>query len=355
MSNRAFKALIPNAWYVAAWSYELEDKPLGRKLLNEDIVLFRDTQGKVGALEDRCCHRAAPLTMGTVVEAGLQCGYHGLTFDCSGKCVVNPGEDPGKLRVRSYPIVEQQKFVWIWMGDPALADPSRILDFPYHDQEDEWPFQYGRYDINGNYTLMMDNLMDISHLGYVHPDTIGGTPKHHVDATQETVQTENGVQFMRWMLDSPPPPTFVKAVGFKGKIDRWANFEYVAPGTVLQWSGGLDIGKGAQENQNQEGAFRLRLYHGVTPKTDSTCHYFWSVANGYRQDDPQAAEDLYNEIAPTFREDQAIVEGQMQSLLRDPKRPLITRQHDVAIPLSHRALDRFSDAAEALGKRVAAE
>src|SRR3712207_5910835 len=111
---------IRNAWYIAAWANEVQDKPLARRILNERIVLFRDKQGKAAALIDRCCHRATPLSIGQVTEAGLECGYHGMTFDCSGKCVYIPGQDkiPQRARVRSYPLVEKDEFLWIWMGDP---------------------------------------------------------------------------------------------------------------------------------------------------------------------------------------------------------------------------------------------
>ena len=350
MSNRAFTPLVPNAWYVAAWSNEVSDRPLARQILNQNIVVFRNTAGEAAALEDRCSHRAAPLSRGRVIDAGLQCGYHGMTFDGAGRCTVNPGEKTGKLCVRSYPVIERQKFIWIWMGDPALADPATIIDFPYHDREDEWPFQFGRYRIACHYMLLVDNLMDLTHIGFLHAKTIGGTPKVHIEASQETIATENGVHMIRWALNCPPPPTFVKAMGFTGNIDRWSDFEYVAPAWILQFGGALDTGRGAKENQNQQGALRVRLFHGATPETDSSCHYFWSIANGFRQDDPQAAKDLYDDVVPTFLEDQDMLEAQQQTMAREPDRPLIVRAHDRALVMAHRALDTFAQAAEALGK-----
>ena len=116
---------IRNAWYVAAWADEIGETPLARRICNEPVVLFRDRQNRVAALLDMCCHRGAPLHMGKVVEEGLQCGYHGLIFDRSGTCVSVPGQEHilERTRVRSFPVVEQDAFVWIWMGDPAKADP----------------------------------------------------------------------------------------------------------------------------------------------------------------------------------------------------------------------------------------
>jgi len=343
MTDRALEPFVWNAWHVAAWSHEIQDAPLARTILGEPVALFRDGEGRAAALEDRCCHRAAPLTQGQVTPEGLECGYHGMVFDGTGACVSNPGEEGGPTGyfVRSFPIVEKQHFVWIWMGDPALADESKIIDYPYHDDTQKWPFKYAVIPMPCNYMLLVDNLMDLSHLGFVHNRTVGAGGSTHTRAIQENVPTDTGTRFERWILDCPPPPTFTKAVGFKTNIDRWSDFEYVAPGTVLQWTGALEIGRGAQENRDQDGAFCVRLYHGATPETESTCHYFWSVANGYRQDDPQAGEGLFVDIAATFHEDKVFLETQQAMIMREPNRPLSTRSQDKAVVLARRALDRM--------------
>ena len=263
MTRNAIQPYVRNGWYIAAWSEELDDGPLARTIMDQPIVLYRDAQGVPGALEDRCCHRGAPLTHGTVVEAGLQCGYHGLTFDTNGNCVRVPGQKniPTQARVRSFPLVERNQIMWIWMGDPALADDSQIIDYPYHDQPEKWPHRKAMFQIKSNYMLMIDNLMDLTHLGYVHNATIGGNPNHHVTAEMETRQTERGAYFIRWMKDHIPPPTYQKGGRFTGNVDRWQEFEYVGPSIVLQWSGALAVGEGAKENRNQKG-FHLRLLHG---------------------------------------------------------------------------------------------
>ncbi len=124
---------LRNGWYSAIWSHELKDKPVGRTFLNEKVVLFRNASGQVGALEDRCCHRAAPLSHGELAGEYLACGYHGLKFDVNGQCVEVPGQSevPAGAKVRSYPVQEKRNVVWIWMGDPANADPAKIPDMPW--------------------------------------------------------------------------------------------------------------------------------------------------------------------------------------------------------------------------------
>ena len=356
MNDNANESFVRNAWYVAAWSEEIpQGRLLARTILNQPIALYRDAAGKVAALEDRCCHRGAPLTKGELVPQGVQCGYHGMIFDGTGKCVQIPGSDtvPPGIGVRPYPIVERQQFVWIWMGDPARADASQIVDWPYHDQPDQWPHCKDVIHIQANYVMMVDNLMDLTHLGYIHRKTIGGNPKVHVDAKQETVSTKNGVRFTRWMLNSKPPPTYVNAYGFKGNVDRWQEFEYIAPGTVLQWSGALELEQNAYANRNQPG-FHFRLYHGITPETDRSCHYFWSTANGHRQDDPECIKQTYAEIYPTFLEDKDMLEAQQTRIDLDPSRQLIAIPSDKALSYARRALRDMIEADKAL-TRVAAE
>ena len=331
---------LRNAWYVAAWADEVGEEPLARRICNDPVVLFRDRAGRAAALVDRCCHRAAPLHMGAVVEDGLQCGYHGLVFDGSGACVHIPGQQqiPQGARVRSYPVVEKDQLMWTWMGEPAHADPSRIPDWPYHNDAGQWPNKHDVYPIKGNYMLMVDNLMDLTHLGYLHAKTVGGNPAQHFAAEMKTTRTPTGLKFTRWMRNSVPPPSYVRAYGFKGRVDRWQEFEFVAPGTVLQWTGAADAG--ADEGK-RDGGFQFRLFHGLTPETETTCYYFWSAANGYRQNDPQATEQLYQEIAPTFLEDRVMVEVQQARLSELGETGLTDIASDAARMHMRRMVDRL--------------
>lgn len=348
-----------NCWYQAAWCTEIEKgQLLARTLLNEPVVLFRDADGKVGALEDRCCHRATPLRLGEVVPEGVQCGYHGMVFAADGKCVRIPGQDsiPPQAKVRSYPIVEKQEFVWIWMGDPALADESEIIDYPYNDDHENWPHKHGMYHVKCNYMLLIDNLMDLTHIPFIHRNTIGGgVQMEQVNADMKVKKTKTGVHYMRWMLGITPPPTYVKGAGFDEgiKVDRWQEFEFIAPGSVVQWSGALPVGMNAQENRWQEGGFQLRLYHGTTPETESSCFYFWTPANGYKPKDPEATETLYKEIAYTFTEDLEFLEEQQACLDANPDAPLVDIKHDSARLPARRTLEKMIQAES--GEAIAAE
>ena len=166
---------LKNAWYVAAGAAEVGQAPLGRVILNEPIVLYRADSGAV-AFEDRCCHRRAPLSKGRVEGNALRCGYHGLLFNPAGECIEVPGQSrvPRSARVRVYPICEKHRWIWIWMGDPAQADPALIPDL-HHNDAPGWKATGGHLVVSADYRYLVDNLMDLSHLAFVHANSIGSS------------------------------------------------------------------------------------------------------------------------------------------------------------------------------------
>lgn len=173
-----------NAWYVAGWSNDLQPgERHSRTFLNQPVVLFRTEQGRAVALEDRCAHRAVPLSAGEVAGEAIRCAYHGMEYDAAGLCIRVPCQDriPAKARVRSYPVKEQDALIWIWMGDVDKADPGTIPRHAFHN-DPAWSWRSAHYEVNGNWQLLIDNLMDLSHLPYIHPHTIGGDPDTHFRA-----------------------------------------------------------------------------------------------------------------------------------------------------------------------------
>ena len=166
---------LRNSWYVAAWDREVGRRPLARTILGEPVVLYRSGKAEPVGLQDRCCHRQLPLSMGKVEGDDLRCGYHGLKFDRSGKCIEIPGQDsiPPQARVRAYPLAEKYNWVWIWMGEPAKADPALIPNWWWADHA-EWAFtKPDMIPVKCNYQLIADNVLDVTHLAYVHASSIG--------------------------------------------------------------------------------------------------------------------------------------------------------------------------------------
>src|SRR3954447_14318730 len=110
---------VRNCWYMIACDHEVPRVGLfARTVLNEGILLYRARDGRIVALRDRCCHRLAPLSKGRQEGDCVRCGYHGLLFDASGRCIEIPGSDsvPEKARVATYPVAVKNKWVFVWMG-----------------------------------------------------------------------------------------------------------------------------------------------------------------------------------------------------------------------------------------------
>jgi len=190
--------------------------------------------------------------------------------------------------------------------------------------------------------------MDLTHLGYVHASSIGGNPAIHVEAKMETVRTPRGLKFTRWMLNSMPPPTYVHAVGFQGRIDRAQMFEFIAPGSIVQLSAADEAGS-FQDGDVTDSRLQFRLFHGLTPETDTTCFYFWSTANGFRPNDPAATEQLFHEIGTAIREDLIVVEGQQARLSELGEDTLVDIAADAARLHMRRTMERMlADDAPAL-------
>jgi phenylpropionate dioxygenase-like ring-hydroxylating dioxygenase large terminal subunit len=333
---------IKNDWYMAAWAAEVTDKPMARKIANEPIMLYRDSSGRVAALQDRCCHRGVALSLGRVVEEGIECGYHGMVFNRNGQCVRIPGQDsiPSKACVRHYAVEEKDSIIWLWLGDPSVADRSLIIDYPWHGDAKKWPHKESLIHVKCDYTMLLANIMDLTHLAYVHRKTIGGSPNAHANALMNTERTPKGVRFTRWLLDSPPPPTYLKAANFPGNVDRWQELELTTPCSIVQFTGGVDVSQDAYHGGSREGGFAMRVLHCIVPETETTCHYFYSVANGWGQDNPATTEIAFNQIEPTLLEDKVFCENQQTIESEYPGMPTVDIKSDEARVIFARQLQR---------------
>jgi vanillate O-demethylase monooxygenase subunit len=201
-----------NHWYVAAWSHEVGRNLFSRRLLGLPVVLYRTEEGEAVALADMCPHRGAPLSKGALVGNNVQCVYHGLEFDENGKCdkIPSQSEIPPNLCVRSYPVVEKWQWLWIWMGDADKADPNLIPDHRLIGTE--LPGYQGTpmffMEINANYTLMHENLLDTTHATFLHPGLLDDSG----ELTNGTFSFEeqDGVLKLRREMDCRPGPAVAK-------------------------------------------------------------------------------------------------------------------------------------------------
>jgi vanillate O-demethylase monooxygenase subunit len=270
----------------------------------------------MAALEDRCCHRHLPLSCGNIESPGIRCGYHGLLFACDGKCVEIPGQFqvPPMARVRAYPVQERNHIVWIWMGRTAESQPT--TEAPEHRWHDDplYQFKGDVYRYKAPYQLIHDNLLDLSHLGYVHTKTIGGNPKIHAKPEMTVTDGPEWVRVVRFMRDSEPPPTYVEAWPFAGNIDRWQEIEFRVSHFLI-WTGGMDAGTGDLNDPARAG-FHMRGFHGITPETESTSFYFWTISSNRNPERPEIAEKIHHATAMTFDEDRVVIEAQYANFSR---------------------------------------
>ncbi|MGI4812344.1 MAG: Rieske 2Fe-2S domain-containing protein [Janthinobacterium lividum] len=320
-----------NTWYVAAMASEITaDSLLARTICDERIVLFRDAAGAVSALEDRCSHRGLPLSCGKKVGGNVECGYHGLIFGATGQCLKVPGQDlvPVNASVRRYAVVERDQLIWIWMGSLEAAVPDRIPDLGYHNEPGVWAHRGGVLPLKCNYMLIVDNLMDLSHIGYVHGSIVNVDPSDHSNAETTVNRAADNVTVTRLMRNVTSPDVYLRAVKFKGKIDRWQQCVLHAPSNILQETRGSDVGTGVDAAVPPPGGVRLRVFHGLTPETEKSSFYFWTAAHAHRPDDPAVTEQLYKDIDATIREDVEVLEKQQSTLDRYPDRNYVDIESD---------------------------
>ena len=214
---------LRNCWYIAAHSFELAgNKPLARTICDQPVAIFRGEDGKVGIVSDRCPHRFAPLSSGEICGSEIQCGYHGIRFNRDGACTYIPGalKIPQGFVTKSFPAVELHGFVWIWMGEKS-ADPSFVPDF--HENSDPlWAPVPGYLNIAGGYQLLVDNLLDLTHVVFVHKTTLASSGV--TDTPLEVRVDGNRVLAERIMMSIDPAPIYRAARGLTGKVDRWQIF-----------------------------------------------------------------------------------------------------------------------------------
>jgi phenylpropionate dioxygenase-like ring-hydroxylating dioxygenase large terminal subunit len=300
---------LRNSWYVAALSPEIERKLTALRILGENIVLYRTAGGQPVALEDSCPHRRLPLSKGRLLNDNIECGYHGLQFDCSGKCVAVPTQDhiPPSAFVRSYPVVDKYGLLWIWMGDVALSDERLIIDIENYENPD-WKITSGdSLTCACNYQYLTDNLLDPSHVAWVHPTSFAapGTDKTPLEVTE----TENGVIVQRWIYGHEPPPFYAPLVQFEGNCDRLQYYETQFPCTAINKSVYCPAGQGGPDFLKNDLTYLMTSYNFLTPIDARTTRYHWLQ---HRNADP-ANEEVTTAIAVgarmAFLEDREILEA----------------------------------------------
>ncbi|MDT5364176.1 MAG: hypothetical protein QOC69_5938 [Mycobacterium sp.] len=288
-------------WYVAATCEEITDSPLGRQLLGKDVVLWRGMSGVVTAFENRCAHRAFPLSHSRVDGDRLVCGYHGCTYDAEGKCVYTPTQPqvPTGMRVRVFPVFEEPPFVWIWPGQPAAATGSQPPRMPWIN-DPAWSTFADTWHVDANYMMVHEHYLDFSYAPVVHtrdlPPGLDSMP-----AFSDVEVTETTVSYTRIMPELPLTDWHVNATG----LDRAQLYKhsesgtFVSPGMHRQyWNIETSAGK----------VYTTTRTHAITPETDTSTHVFMQGSRNYALDSDAVTTGLRSFLTGVSERDTSILE-----------------------------------------------
>ncbi|MFK7892110.1 MAG: Rieske 2Fe-2S domain-containing protein [Granulosicoccus sp.] len=313
---------VRNTWYVAGWGSEFGTELKRVTILGEHLVMYRTSAGEVVALEDQCPHRLLPLSMGKRIGDDIQCGYHGMTFDCTGSCVRVPGQQnvPSSAYVIAYPIVEKNDIVFVWMGDPDKAEPNDVFDMPQFHSDKWYAHQGDALHLKANYMNVAENLVDPAHVSFVHPTTLGNSASEDVPVHVDT----NGDVLVawRWIRDAPPVGFFQKFGGFSGNVDRWHYYYLHLPSIAV-----IDFGSAAVEQQldeeDRDAGVRVFALHFLTPVNEHYTIDRWMHIRNAATDDAKASEQMDAMFRVAFDEDKAILEAiDAQESLPQKRKPI---------------------------------
>jgi phenylpropionate dioxygenase-like ring-hydroxylating dioxygenase large terminal subunit len=326
---------LRNYWYVGAYSAEVGEKPLARTILGAPVLLYRTSDGRAVALEDRCCHRNLPLSMGAREGDAIRCGYHGLKFDSAGQCIEIPGQPqiPPDAKVRTYPVVERWNFIWLWMGDPAERDDSLLPGWQCID-DPALATTMGNGEqalpLKCNWELNNDNLLDLMHVVYVHADTFGGAG---LDANPVTTERfPRSVRMMRWSQHVEPPPLLAQLAGFNGKdTDRWQETVCELPSHCTIDAGFAAAGAASRDRGGWEKGVRLRALITATPETETTSFMFYAQVRNFAVGNAQVSQNFGRTIRAIFDDDIRVMEAQQRINSMLPNAPTIEIRCDVPV------------------------
>jgi phenylpropionate dioxygenase-like ring-hydroxylating dioxygenase large terminal subunit len=333
-----------NAWYVGAFANEVNRTPFERTLLGERILFYRTEAGAPVAVDARCAHRRFPLAAGYLTGDDITCKYHGWQFDGSGACTTIPSQErvPAGCKIRSYPVVQIWNWVWVWTGDAALADPATIPD---HNTQlkvtnPEWHAVIGGHSIlKARNQLMVENLLDLSHLSFVHNQSIGTAS---VAATPVEMETfPGGIVATRKMLDGEVPPSFRKLMNIEGPADRTTSSTFYAPGITLA---GSAFSKPVTNGEKPHVYGDFKVLHVTTPETPTTSHYFWGWTRSFGIGDETLTENMTAMLYNVFMEDKVAIELQELAIVDGEERGDFSAAADAPALRGRHMLEAMMDA-----------
>lgn len=282
---------------MAGWVCDFQDGPVHRRIIDEPIAIFNDDKGLV-ALHDVCPHRFSALSSGQVIDGAIECPYHGLRFDRTGGCAFNPHSDrtPDAVRVKTYPLAQRNEILWIWMGDPALADEAKIVEFPMAEPVEGFTHSTPQtLEMDINYELIVDNLMDLSHVQFTHATSLGSDKlvpgEYHVEDEGEAIWSKR----MGRNGSAPPWAAASGACNADDRVDYRLNIRWTKPASFDLYASVVEAGELVEQSR------QLSSVQILTPQSEGRTYYFIRHYRNYEMDNHELSDILADTIADAFK------------------------------------------------------
>jgi vanillate O-demethylase monooxygenase subunit len=324
-----------NCWYVAALSDEVGDGLLARRLLDKHVVLYRRASGEVVALEDRCVHRAFPLSEGRLDGDRVVCGYHGFSYEPDGCLADVPSQEnvPPGARVPAYPVVETAPFIWIWLGEPraaALRPPPRMPSVG-------WTSTTEVLRVEANYLLLQEHYLDLTDVFVTHPEVVPPDIQQ-LPPLNEVEISERSVAYTRSTPPSRLAPWESAITGLPEETvaTRREEGTFVSPALHTQHYA-IELADGE--------SYGLLRIHGFTPESPGSTHVFLQMARNYAGVEDTVTEYLRIMFHEWAVRDAAILET-IQRRLDEPgarRRDINVKADRAAIRARRIAMDMVDD------------
>ena len=295
-TQKIFPERLSACWHPVGYSEEItSSKPFGTFLLDEALVIWRTSDGRVYAMQDLCIHRGTALSLGWIKDDCLVCPYHAWQYDKKGDCVLIPqapeAEIPRKAKTPTYHCQEKFGLVWVALKDPEFDLP----DIPEYESTDWKLVKTGPFDWNSDSSRQVENFTDFGHFPWVHPGLLGDPERPKVPDCKVTVK-DSVLHYSVVRPEATNSDDFpIFANDDVVKPERRSKYELHLPYTIV-----LRLGWGGEEG--------MVYFFTSQPISQNKCRGFCIIGRNYNLDEPDTILQDFEQVI--FDQDKRVVESQ---------------------------------------------